>query len=99
MIHSALIQKPVISERSLKDALSGIFTFVVSTSANKHTIRREIETLYPVKVVRVTTANRKGKVKRSGKKRTLFTTKAKKIARVTLAKGNTIDLFEVGKQP
>lgn len=61
-----IIVKPVISERSASDAAEGRYTFVVAKDANKVEIRKAVETLFQVKVLKVNTANYIGKNKRMG---------------------------------
>ncbi len=61
--------------------------------ANKEQIKRAVEQVFDVKVLRVNTMNRKGKVKRTGYK--LGKRKHVKRAIVTLAEGDSIDLFGV----
>lgn len=92
-----MILTPIISERSLEDAGGGVFTFRVSKEAKKDQIRALIEEVFNVHVQGVTTAKIKGKKKVSGKKRMKTEEKDTKKARVRLAKGEKIDLFEVTK--
>ncbi len=89
-----IIIEPVVSEK----AYDGIdnhssYTFLVDRRASKPEIRLAIESIFEVKVASVNTLNRKGKRRRSGYKvgRTAHT----KRAMVTLADGESIDIFEV----
>lgn len=86
--------KPVITEKSMIDANSGVFTFEVDGRSSKHEIEKAIETAFKVSVTKVTTVVRKGEAKRTGKRRLPSTTSSKKIARAWLKKGEKIDLFE-----
>lgn len=89
-----VILAPIVSEKSydlIED--NNTYTFEVDPRCNKEEIRDAIESVFEVRVVRVNTMNRKGKVKRQG-----FTSgkrKDTKRALVTLAEGNSIDLFGV----
>jgi len=89
-----IIWAPVVSEKSY-DLIekNNTYTFEVDPRANKEEIRDAIEKVFGVKVLRVNTMNRKGKVKRTGYK--LGKRKDVKRAVVTLAAGNSIDLFGV----
>lgn len=89
-----IILAPVVSEKSY-DLIEehNTYTFEVDPRSNKSEIRDAVETVFGVKVVRVNTMNRKGKTKRTGYK--LGTRKHVKRAVVTLAEGNSIDLFGV----
>jgi len=89
-----LILAPVVSEKSY-DLIehNNTYTFIVDPRANKEQIRDAIEKVFDVKVLRVNTMNRKGKTKRTGYK--LGKRKDVKRAVVTLAPGDSIDLFGV----
>ncbi len=69
--------------------------FIVSTEANKIEIRKAVEDMYGVKVVRVNTLNHPGKNKSRYTKAGLIEgrTSAYKKAIVTLAQGETIDFY------
>ena len=89
-----VIFRPIVSEKSY-DLIeeTNTYTFEVDPRSNKEEIRDAVEAVFEVKVIRVNTMNRKGKVKRQG-----WTTgrrKNTKRALVTLATGNSIDLFGV----
>ncbi len=89
-----VILAPIVSEKSY-DAIESdnVYTFVVDRRANKEEIRDAISSIFNVKVERVNTANRKGKVKRTGMH--LGKRKDEKYAMVKLAAGDTIDIFGV----
>jgi large subunit ribosomal protein L23 len=69
------------------------YTFEVDPRASKPQIRDAVESVFDVKVLRVNTMNRQGKMKRTGWK--LGKRKNIKRAVVTLAEGDSIDLFGV----
>jgi len=93
-----IIRKPIITERSFADAQSGIFTFLVDPKAIKIEIKKAIEELFKVHVKSISTSMMKGKKRLVGKRRLpVYETDLKKV-RVTLAKGEKIDLFEVGEK-
>ncbi|MGB7859800.1 MAG: 50S ribosomal protein L23 [Acidimicrobiia bacterium] len=89
-----IILAPVVSEKSY-DLIEhqNTYTFEVDPRSNKEEIRDAIEAIFEVRVLRVNTMNRKGKTKRSGYK--LGKRKDIKRAVVTLAVGDTIDVFGV----
>lgn len=89
-----IIFEPVVSEKSY-DLVSDFntYTFIVDPRSNKTEIKQAIEKIFDVKVTSVNTMNRKGKRKRTGW--TIGKRKNTKRALVTLAAGDTIDVFEV----
>ena len=89
-----IILQPVVSEKSydLVDA-NNQYTFIVDPRSNKTEIKQAIQTIFDVRVVSVNTMNRKGKLKRTGV--TIGRRKNTKRALVTLASGDSIDVFEV----
>jgi len=91
---SSVILAPVVSEKSY-DLIEhqNTYTFIVDPRSRKGEIRDAVEALFDVTVLRVNTMNRKGKTKRQGY--SLGRRKDTKRAVVTLAEGNSIDLFGV----
>ena len=61
-----IIIKPVITERSNLESVLGKYTFQVAPGANKVQIRKAVEELFGVKVLKVNTTNYEGKMKRQG---------------------------------
>lgn len=90
---SQVVRKPLVTERfaDLRER-DNKFIFQVHPHANKHEIRQAIEHYFGVKVTEVRTMNVRGKVKRLGR----FSGKRAdwKKAIVTLAAGDSIDLFD-----
>ena len=86
-----IIIRPVINERSFDMQEYNRFTFEVAKTASKIEIAKAVEEIFDVKVLKVNTVNIKSKKKRmrniEGKTRTW------KKAIVTLAEGDTIELF------
>ena len=89
-----IIIEPVVSEKSY-DLVSDFntYTFIVDPRTNKTEIKQAIEEIFDVNVLSVNTMNRKGKRKRTGW--IVGKRKDTKRALVTLAAGDTIDVFEV----
>ena len=92
-----IIKRPIITEKSFSDANRGIFTSEVDVQANKSEIKNEIQRLFTVHVVGITTGILKGKNRRVGKNRKIIQKANIKKARVRLKSGEKIPLFEVGQ--
>ena len=89
-----VIIAPVVSEKSYSLLDEGRYTFIVHPASNKTEIKQAVESIFGVKVVSVNTLNRVGKTKRFGL--TIGKRKDTKRAIVTLAEGESIDIFEAG---
>jgi large subunit ribosomal protein L23 len=89
-----VIVRPIVSEKSYALSERGVYLFVVPKETNKIEIRRAIESVFNVKLIKVNTLNRPGKRKRNRKKPTYGHRPNTKRAFVTLASGQTIPLFE-----
>jgi large subunit ribosomal protein L23 len=64
----SIIIRPLITEQGIHFANNkGAYSFQVHKSANKIQIRQAIERIYGVKVDKVRTANRSGKLRKRGK--------------------------------
>lgn len=61
-----IIIRPIITERSMDDMTEGKYTFQVDRRTTKSEIKKAVETIFGVKVSKVTTMNIIGKVKRQG---------------------------------
>ena len=89
-----VILAPVVSEKSYALLDTNAYTFKVHPDANKIEIRQAVESIFNVRVTKVTTLNRKGKRKRNRRTWTLGKRPDTKRAVVTLVPGDRIDLFE-----
>lgn len=86
-----ILIRPVVSEKSYGLLDDNKFTFVVAPDANKTQIKIAVEKVFGVRVTSVNTMNRVGKRVRT---RSGFGRRAdEKRAIVTLAEGDTIDIF------
>ena len=92
--HRDVIIRPVVSEKSYGLLETNVYTFVVAPSASKPEIRDAVESIFDVSVLKVNTLNRKGKRKRNRRNGGFGTKTGQKRALVTLAEGDSIDLFE-----
>ena len=87
-----VVIRPIVSEKSYAGLERDAYTFLVARGANKTEIKEAIQQIWNVRVLSVNTVNRKGKVKRTrigtGKR------PDQKRAVVTLAQGDSIEIFE-----
>ncbi len=90
-----IIDRPLITEKTLRLASRGWYTFVTDIHASKYTIATEISRMYKVTVEEVRTITMHGKVRRTGRKSIPMKREDWKKAMVTLKKGQKIDAFEV----
>ena len=86
-----VIIRPVITEHSYDMMNNNTYTFEVAKSSNKVEVAQAIEAIFNVKVVKVNTLNVKSKPKRV--RYQVGRTRTWKKAMVTLAEGDTIELF------
>lgn len=87
-----VIYRPLVTEKGMhKASRNNAYAFEVNRLANKHQIRKAVEELFDVKVVRVNTQNRLGKPRRT--RYSVGYTKAWKKAVVTLDPEHRIDFF------
>ncbi len=87
-----VIIRPVITEHSYDVMDNNVYTFEVAKDSNKIEIRQAIEAIFGVTVVKVNTLNVKPKPKRVRYQKKGYTRSWKK-AMVTLAEGDTIEIF------
>ena len=89
----AVLKRPLITEKSnfLKEGLNQV-VFEVDKKANKIEIKKAVENLFKVHVVKVHTFHVRGKIKRLG--RSIGKKPNWKKAIVTLKEGERIDFFE-----
>ena len=89
-----IVIAPIVTEKStVANEEKNFYTFRVSINANKIEIKKAIEKIFDVKVLKVNTIRQTGKVKRMGRysgKRADW-----KKAIVKLAEGNSIAEFEL----
>jgi large subunit ribosomal protein L23 len=87
-----IIIKPLITEKNTNLMQQNKYSFEVAKQASKPEIGAAIEEIFNVKVTSVATMNVRGKMRRRGM-RYGYTSSWKK-AIVTLAAGDTIDVFD-----
>lgn len=67
MLSEDIIIKPIITEKSNVEMQAGKYTFEVNKKATKVDVKRAVEKLFNVKVLKVNTINVSGKEKRVGR--------------------------------
>jgi large subunit ribosomal protein L23 len=87
-----IIVSPIVSEKSYAAAQNKQYSFFIDERADKSEIKKAIEKIFNVKVLKVSTMNVKAKPKRLG--RSVGKSSKKKKAIVTLSKKDKIDFFE-----
>lgn len=89
-----IIVKHINTEKSSRDLANDKYYFEVHRDATKNDVKSAVEKIFAVKVVKVNVNNRLGKVKgfrgRKGQR------KSKRIAIVTLEKGQKINFDKIG---
>ncbi|MFN0081042.1 MAG: 50S ribosomal protein L23 [Ferruginibacter sp.] len=96
---SDILIKPVLSEKANKQAEKmNRFTFIVDRKANKLEIKKAVELFYGVQVEEVNTQVVPSKLKAKYTKAGFIVGRkpAKKKAIVTVAEGDTIDVYSAG---
>lgn len=89
-----LVREPIITEQSMRMIEEfNRYTFKVAVNANKVEIKKAIEAIFKVNVVKVNTINVKPKFKRMGQHEGY--TAAYKKAIVELAEGQQIEAFNI----
>jgi len=87
-----VIVKPLVTEKGMhKSTRNNAYAFEINRLATKADVKRAVESLFEVKVIKVATQNRKGKVRRT--KFRLGMTKDWKKAIVTLDGESRINFF------
>ncbi|MDD5475654.1 MAG: 50S ribosomal protein L23 [Syntrophales bacterium] len=89
----SVLKRPLITEKStiLREGANA-YVFEIERSATKVDVRRAVEKIFKVVVTDVRTVNMRGKKKRHG--RIIGRRNHWKKAIVTLAPGNSIEIFE-----
>lgn len=86
-----VIIRPIITEHSYDLMQDNVYTFEVAKSSNKIEIAQAVEEIFGVTVVKVNTLNVKAKPKRM--RYQLGKTRTWKKAMVTVAEGDSIEIF------
>ena len=89
-----IIKKPVLTEKSYDQFPGRTYTFEVDKTANKIEIKKAVEEIFGVKVIRVTTTIVPGKEKRQGNKPKGMTSEWKKAVVKLSRNSKNIEIFE-----
>ncbi len=89
------IIKPIITEKSMAAARTGLFTFHVKNDATKSLVKQVVTDMFKVNVVRVNISVRHLTAKHTGPKRLAGSIGKAKYATVKLKSGQNIDLFDL----
>ena len=87
-----MIIRPMVSEKSYAGLEQNRYTFLVDPGSNKTEIKEAVQQIWNVRVENVNTMNRRGKQKRF--RYTKGRRPNQKLAVVTLAEGESIEIFE-----
>lgn len=90
-----VLVEPVLSEKCYSLIEENVYTFRVHPSSTKPEIAAAVERVFDVKVLKVNTLRRKGKRFRNPRRGTYGKRRDTKRAMVTLAEGDSIEMFEV----
>lgn len=85
----------VITEKSMRSASRGIYTFKVALDSTKSQIKQAIETMFKVNVISLNILRRHVSAKSTGSKRLTGNPSQIKFVSLHLAKGQSIELFDV----
>lgn len=89
-----IVIRPIISEQSMEDLDIKKYVFEVAKEANKIEIKKAVEEIFGVTVIKVTTINVQGKEKRLGANPKGRTASWKKAVVKLSADSKNIELFE-----
>ena len=89
-----IIRKPIITEKSMNATAEKKYTFKVDVNANKVEIKQAIEEIFGVTVIKVTTTNGPGKMKRQGALPAGYQKNWKKAVVKLSADSKDIELFQ-----
>ena len=89
-----IVIRPIITEQSMEDLDIKKYAFEVAKDANKIEIKKAVEEIFGVKVIRVTTTTVRGKAKRTGAYPQGYTTTSKKAVVKLSEDSKSIELLE-----
>lgn len=91
-----LLSRPRITEKSYAMNAENKYVFEVTKTSTKKSVKRAVEEVYGVNVVAVNMVRLPAKKRVSGRSRTVGVKGSIKKAIVSVAKGQTIELFKAG---
>ena len=89
-----IIIRPIITERAMSGAADKKYVFEVAKDAGKIEIKKAIEEIFDVKVIKVTTTTIRAKEKRVGANPSGMTATGKKAVVKLSADSKNIEIFE-----
>ena len=89
-----IIKRPVITEQSMENVADKKYVFMVDVNSNKTEIKAAVEEIFGVKVSKVHTVRKQGKMKRTGAYPAGRRAAYKKAVITLTADSKTIELFE-----
>ena len=92
---SVQLIKPIITEKTSNLAQAGQYTFLVSLSATKPSIKQAITRMFNVNVTKIRLIKRSGKIRRFGKKKLPSRQSSFQKAIISIKPGETIKYFEL----
>lgn len=95
MQSTMILKEPILTEKSLRLAKEGWFTFRVEKDSAKRAIAKAVEEQFGVQVIDIRTLTMSSKTRRVGKSRRKHETGDWKKAVVQLKKDQKIALFDV----
>lgn len=93
-----VIRRPIITEKSMKLAQIGLYTFEVDKNSTKPLIAKRVAEKFNVKVLKVRITNLKGEMKSQRRVRKMYKSGGYKKALVQVEKGAKIAIFETPKE-
>lgn len=93
-----VLKRPIITEKSMRLAKDGQYSFEVDKNATKSQIAKIVTEKFNVKVLQVKIINKKGEVKNMRAVRGTYKTAGMKKAIVKVKKGDKIAIFETPKE-
>ncbi|MDQ5983938.1 MAG: 50S ribosomal protein L23 [Eubacteriales bacterium SKADARSKE-1] len=93
MVAQDIIIRPIVTEKSMNEMPSKKYTFEVSKDAGKIEIKRAVEELFGVKVLKVNTMHVRGQLRRQGRSQG-YTPDWKKAIVTLSPESKTIEFFE-----
>ncbi len=91
-----VLLKPRITEKAYTLGAHGKYVFQVASIATKKSVKRAVEEVYGVAVESVNIVTLPGKTKVFGRRQVAGKRQSVKKAYVTLAEGQTLELFKAG---
>ncbi|KKR07788.1 MAG: 50S ribosomal protein L25, large subunit ribosomal protein L23 [Candidatus Peregrinibacteria bacterium GW2011_GWE2_39_6] len=93
----SILIKPVITEKAVKGEAESKYSFIVRNKTNKVVIKKIIEDLYGIKILKVNIHSLPKKTRIVGRGRSISKRPLTKRATITLEKGQKLDIHKFKK--